>query len=172
MSLDKIKKLRDATSLGISECKKALAEAEGDYDKALGILKKRGIEVSAKKKERVASQGVVEAYVHFSGKLGALVEVNCETDFVARTDIFKKFAKDLAMHIAAANPLYVNKEDVPEEELENAKDKEAFIKEACLLLQGFVKDSSQTVHDYLQQVISQTGENVVIKRFVRYSLGE
>ena len=172
MSLQKIKKLRLTTALGINECKKALTEAEGDYDNALNILKQRGISIIDKKKDRVTSQGVIESYIHFGGNLGVLVEVKCETDFVARTDIFKKFAKDLAMHIAAIAPKYIKEEDIPKEELENFSDVKAYIKENCLLCQCFVKDSTQTIEEYLKQVVSQTGENVVIKRFIRFSLGE
>ncbi len=172
MSLDKIKKLRENTSLGINECKKALEEGGGDFNKALEILKKRGIEVIAKKKDRKTSQGIIEAYLHFGGNLGSLVEINCETDFVARTDIFKKFAKDIAMHIAATNPQYLKKEDLPKADLGKDVNPEEHAKEHCLLSQIFVKDSSLNIEDYLRQVISQTGENIIIKRFVRFSLGE
>lgn len=172
MSLDKIKKLREITSLGISECKKALEEGEGDFDKALAILKKRGIEIIEKKKNRQTSQGLIEAYIHFGGNLGALVEVNCETDFVAHTDIFKKFVKDIAMHIAAIGPRYIRKEDIPQEELKKIDNLEEYTKNFCLLNQIFVKDNSLTIEDYLKQVSSQTGENIVIKRFSRFSLGE
>ena len=172
MSIDEIKKLRASTSLGIGECKKALTEAKGDFDKALVILKQRGITIINKKKDRQTSQGVIEAYVHFGGNLGVLVEVNCETDFVARTGIFKKFAKDVAMHIAAVAPKYISQENIPQEELEEISDRDEYIKENCLLEQYFVKDNSQTISDYLKQIIAQTGENVIIKRFVRFSLGE
>ncbi len=172
MSLDKIKKLRETTSLGINVCKKALEEVGGDFNKAYETLKKRGIEVMQKKKNRKTSQGLVEAYVHFGGNLGVLIEINCETDFVAHTDIFKKFAKDIAMHIAAVNPKYLKKEDIPQEGLENIEDIDNYTKEYCLLSQIFVKDNSLSITDYLKQVISQTGENVVIKRFVRFFLGE
>lgn len=171
MTLDKIKKLRASTSVGINECKKALTEAKGDYDKALAILKQRGITIVDKKKDRKTSQGLIEAYVHFGGNLGVLVEVKCETDFVARTDIFKKFAKDIAMHIAATAPKYISEDEISEEELQNAANRDEYVKEKCLLKQYFVKDNSQTIEEYLKQVIVQTGENVVIKRFVRFSLG-
>ncbi|MCD6583272.1 MAG: elongation factor Ts [Candidatus Omnitrophica bacterium] len=172
MSIEKIKKLRELTSLGIGECKKALYDAGGDVEKALEILKKRGIELREKKKERTTSQGLVEAYIHFGGNLGSLVEVNCETDFVAHTDVFKKFVKDIAMHIAAADPKYLDKEDIPKEELKVVNNIEEYAKSHCLLQQPFIKDNSLTVGDYLNQVISQTGENIVIRRFVRFSLGE
>ncbi len=168
--LDKIKKLRELTSLGISECKKALEKAGGDFDGALKILKERGAQILEKKKERVTKQGLIEAYIHFGGNLGAMVEVNCETDFVARTDVFKKFVKDVAMQIAATNPKYLRKEDVPKEVLEQLEDAENYVKENCLLNQLFIKDSTKTVEDYLKEVVSQTGENIVIKRFVRFSL--
>ncbi len=172
MSLEKIKKLRETTSLGIKECKKALEEVGGDFNKAYDVLKKRGLEIIEKKKDRETSQGLVESYIHFGGNLGVLVEINCETDFVARTDIFKKFAKDISMHIAAVNPKYLKKEDISKEELENIKDIDIYSKEYCLLSQTFVKDNSFSIEDYLKQVISQTGENIVIKRFVRFSLEE
>jgi elongation factor Ts len=172
MNLDKIKKLREATSLGVSECKKALVEAGGQLQKALEILKKRGIQIIEKKRERKAIQGLIDSYIHFGGNLGAIAEVNCETDFVAHTDIFKKFVKDIVMHIAAANPKYIKKEDIPKEELEKIEDVEEYTKNHCLLNQIFIKDNSLTIEDYLKQVISQTGENIVIKRFARFSLGE
>ncbi len=172
MSLDKIKKLRESTSLGINECRRALEESEGDFNKALEVLKLRGISIMEKRKGRQVSQGVIEAYIHFSQDMGALVEVNCETDFVARTDAFKKFAKDIAMHVAAARPCYLTRDDVPKDELARAEHPEEYCKNVCLLEQTFVKDASLTIADYLKQVIAQTGENVVIKRFVRFALGD
>jgi elongation factor Ts len=172
MSLDKIKKLREATSLGMSECKKALKEAGGELQKALEILKKRGVEITEGRKERKTAQGLIESYIHFGGNLGALAEINCETDFVAHTDIFKKFVKDVVMHIAATNPKYIKKEDIPKEELEKIENLEEYAKSHCLLNQLFIKDNSITIEDYLKQVISQTGENIVVKRFARFSLGE
>ena len=125
-----------------------------------------------KKGSRATHQGVIDSYVHFGGNLAALVEVNCETDFVARTDVFKKFVKDIAMQVAAANPEYIAKEDIPEDVLKDAKNKDEYIKQYCLLKQAFIKDSKLLVGDYLQDTVSQTGENIVIKRFVRFSLGE
>ena len=172
IDLDKIKKLRDATSLGISDCKGALRESGGDFSRALEMLKKKGVSVMEKKKGRIASQGLIEAYIHFGGNLGAMVEVNCETDFVAKTEIFKKFVKDMAMHIAAVNPKYVNEGEISKEELESTVNPDEYIKENCLLKQDFVRDNSKTVEDYLHEVVSQTGENIIIKRFVRFSLGE
>ncbi len=170
MSLPDIKKLREMTSLGISECKKALQETKGDFDRALAILKKKGAQIMEKKKDRATSQGLVESYIHFGGNLGSLVEVNCETDFVARTEVFKKFVKDIAMQVAAVNPKYLKKEDVPADELSKSDDQEKYVKEHCLLEQLFVKDNALTVSEYLRQVVSQTGENIVIKRFSRFSL--
>jgi elongation factor Ts len=171
MAVEDIKRLREITSLGINECKKALDEAKGDFNKALSIVKQKGTMMMEAKKDRKTSQGLVEAYVHFSGNLGSLVEVNCETDFVARTEGFKKFVKDLAMHVAAAGPRYTNKEDIPVEVLAKEANAEEFIKQSCLMEQSFVKDSSLTIKAYLQQVITQTGENVVIRRFSRFALG-
>lgn len=170
MSLPDIKKLREMTSLGINECKKALQETKGDFDKALSILKEKGAQIIDKKKDRVTSQGLIESYIHFGGNLGSLVEVNCETDFVAHTEVFKKFVKDIAMQVAAVNPKYLSKDDVSKEELSKSDDAEAYIKEYCLLEQFFVKDNSLTIAEYLRQVVSQTGENIVIKRFCRFSL--
>jgi elongation factor Ts len=172
MSLDKIKRLREATSLAIGDCKKALEEAGGDFDKALTVLKKRGVEVLQKKKQRQASQGLIEAYIHFGGNFGALVEVNCETDFVAHTDVFKKFVKDLAMHIAAAHPLYLKKDDIPKEQLKAVPDIDEYVEAHCLFSQPFVKDTSLTIQQYLEQVISKVGENVVVRRFTRFEMGE
>lgn len=172
MGLSDIKKLRGLTSLGINDCKKALSESEGDFDKALKILKSKGAQMLEKKGSRATGQGVIDSYVHFGGNLAALVEVNCETDFVARTDLFKKFVKDIAMQVAAANPEHVAKEDIPENVLKDVKSKEEYIKQYCLLEQAFVKNSKLLIGDYLKDTVSKTGENIVIKRFVRFSLGE
>ncbi len=169
-NLDKIKKLRELTSLGVLECKKALQESKGDFDTALGLLKKRGIEITEKKKGRKTAQGLIDSYIHFGGNLGVLVEVNCETDFVAKTDVFKSFVRDLAIHIAACSPEYISKDDIPEEKLRNISDIKEYTKEHCLMEQLFVKDNSKTVGDCLREVISKTGENIVIKRFARFSL--
>jgi len=172
MGLSDIKKLRELTSLGINDCKEALCESKGDFDKALKILKSKGIQMLEKKGSRATGQGVIDSYVHFGGNLAALVEVNCETDFVARTDLFKKFAKDMAMQVAAANPEYVSKEDVPEDVLESLKKKDEYIKQYCLLEQTFIKNSKLSVGEYLRETVSKTGENIAIRRFVRFSLGE
>jgi len=173
-ALAKIKKLREMTLVGIAECKEALHKTAGDFDKALALLRERGARISEKKAERKTQQGVVEAYIHFSGQVGALVEVNCETDFVARTDVFKEFAKNLALHIAAVSPRYVKQEDVPGDSVSalSQEERSAFIKEKCLMEQAFVKDNSKTIKDYLHDTVAKTGENIVIRRFTRFALGE
>ncbi len=170
--VDDIKQLREETSCGVIECKKALEEAKGDFQKAKDVLRKRGLELAAKKAGRVATEGRVEAYIHTGNKMGVVVEVNCETDFVARNDDFIAFTRDVAMHIAAVAPKYVKKEDIPSDVLDKELDKEAFAKANCLLLQAFVKDASKTVGEYLNQMISKTGENVQIGRFIRFKIGE
>ncbi len=172
MKLEDVKKLREFTSLGVNDCRQALKEAEGNFNKALEVLKAKGADILKKKGGRSACQGVIESYIHFGGNIGVLVEVNCETDFVARTDLFKKFAKDVAMHIAALTPEYVSQEDIPEQVYEKVENKQDFVKKVCLLSQPFVKDSSLSVSDYLKKVVSQTGENIKIKRFVRFVVGE
>ncbi|MCM8773297.1 MAG: elongation factor Ts [Candidatus Omnitrophica bacterium] len=170
--MNKVKRLREITLLGVMECKQALLDSQGDFDRALEILRKRGVTVTEEKKGRKTLQGLIESYVHFSGNLGSLVEVNCETDFVAKNEVFKQFVKDLAMHVAATAPLYLSKEDIPCDKLSTISNLEEFTREKCLLNQYFIKDSSKTIEDYLKQVIAQTGENIVIRRFVRFSLGE
>ena len=170
--LAQIKKLRDMTLQGINDCKKALKEADGDFDKALKLLRERGAQIMDKKQSRTASQGIIDAYVHFGGNLGSLVEVNCETDFVARTEVFKKFVKDVAMQVAAASPDYVQKDDIPKDVAAGISNIDQYIKEKCLMDQQFVKDGSKTMTDYLRDVVSQTGENIIIKRFERFVLGE
>ncbi len=171
-TVELIKELRESTSCGVIECKKALEESQGDLTKAKEILKKRGLELAAKKGSRTAKEGRIEAYVHMGNKVAVLVEVNCETDFVARNEDFCQFTKDLAMHIAAMNPLCVKEEDVPEEILAEQKDKDGFLKEKVLLNQNFVKDQSQTIQDYLNSLIAKIGENILINRFTRYKVGE
>ncbi|MBD3245420.1 MAG: elongation factor Ts [Candidatus Omnitrophica bacterium] len=172
MKVEDVKKLREMTSLGVKDCKNALQEASGDVDKALTILRQKGIRMMEKRQGRVAQQGRIESYVHFGGNLGVLVEVNCETDFVARTDVFKAFTKDIAMQVAAASPVYVSREEIPESEAEGVKDIEAYAKQYCLLDQQFIKDSKLTIAEYLKNIVSQTGEKVVIRRFVRFVVGE
>lgn len=172
MSVEDIKRLREMTSRGINECKKALADAGENFDGALKLLRERGAQVIDKKSGRSATQGLVESYVHHCGNLGALVEINCETDFVARTDSFKKFVKDIAMHIAASAPVYVKKEDIPPTEAAGTPNIEEYAQQCCLMNQAYVKDAKITVGDYLKDMVAQTGENIVIKRFMRFSLGE
>jgi elongation factor Ts len=190
-----VKQLRDKTGAGMMDCKKALQEAEGDFDKAVEILRKRGIAKAAKRADREANEGVVAAYIHPGSKLGVLVEVNCETDFVANTDDFKEFAKNIAMHIAASNPLAVKREDLDQETLDKEKeiyreqalaqgkpehivDKivegrlEKYYSEVCLLEQPYVKDPDKTIKDLLTEVIAKVGENITIKRFARFRIGE
>ena len=191
--MDAIKKLRDKTSAGVVDCKKALKESNGDVDKAVEILRKQGAVLASKKAGRSAKEGRIESYIHLGGKIGVLVEINCESDFVARNDDFKAFVKDIAMQIAASSPLYLKKEDVPAEAIKKEteiikaqiKDKPAqavekitegklnkFFEDVCLLEQPFIKDTNLKVKDILTSMIAKIGENVVIKRFTRYMLGE
>jgi elongation factor Ts len=194
-----IKALRAKTGAGILECKAALTEAEGIEDKAIEILRKRGLASATKKEGRVAAEGLVNAYIHAGGKIGVLLEVNCQTDFVARTEEFRAFVHDLAMHITAAEPRYTNKDDVPPEVLDKEREialeqahldpKNAgkpqqvldkivegrlskFYQETCLMEQAFVKDQNITVGDLVRQMISKTGENIIVRRFTRYKMGE
>jgi len=172
ISVDTIKELREITSCGVIECKKALEESGGDMDEAKKILKKRGLELAAKKGGRTAKEGRIEAYIHQGAKIGVILEVNCETDFVAKNESFCRFTKDIAMHIAATSPQYIKKEDVPEDVLAGEKDPETFIKENCLLNQPFVKDPKKTVQDYTNELIASIGENILVNRFVRYKVNE
>ena len=171
-SIDAIKDLRNKTCASFAECKKALDEAAGDVKKAQELLRKRGLEIAAKKQERHAKDGRIEAYVHLGNKIGVLLEVDCETDFVARNPDFAQFTKDLAMQIAACSPTYVKKEDVPADVIEQEKDKEMYFKAHCLMQQPFVKDASMTINDYLGTIVTKMGENVVVRRFIRYKVGE
>ena len=193
MNIEDIKKLREATGAGMMDAKSALEEAKGDYEKAVVVLRKKGLAKAAKKAERSAGVGVIESYVH-GGKIGVLVEVNCETDFVARTDDFKEFTRDVALHIAASNPTYVSSENIPEDELNKEKDliKEEvaasgkpaehaekivegklskWYEEVCLLNQPFVKDPNQTIEQLRQALVAKLGENIVINRFTRLEVG-
>lgn len=172
MSVDAIKDLREATGCGIMECKRALAEAKGDMNKAKELLRQRGLEMAIKKGSREAKEGRVEAYIHNGNKMGVIVEVNCETDFVGRNDDFIAFTKDVAMHIAAMAPKYVKKEEVPADVLSAQENQKDFLKANCLLEQPFVKDQSKTVADLLNELIAKIGENIVINRFTRYKIGE
>ena len=195
ISASMIKELRERTSAGLNDCKKALTETNGDMEKAADYLREKGLAAAAKKAGRIASEGIVEAYIHGGGRIGVLVEVNCETDFVARNDVFRGFVKDVAMRIAATNPLYVSKDDVPAEDIEKEKavlraqalnegkpekivDKmvegriSKFYENYCLLEQPFVKDPEKKVSDILNALIATIGEKITVRRFVRYEKGE
>ena len=158
-SVDNIRELREQTSCGVIECKKALEEAKGDFNKA-------------KKGNREAKEGRIESYIHAGSKIGVLVEVNCETDFVAQNQDFFQFTKNLAMQIAATNPKYISKNDVPADVLKSQDDKDQFIKENCLLEQSFIRDQSKTIQDIINGLIASIGENITIKRFIRYKVNE
>ena len=169
---DDIKRLREETSCGVIDCKKALEAALGDFNKAKDLLRKRGLEMAAKKSDRLAKEGRVESYIHNGNKMGVVVEVNCETDFVARNEDFCKFTKDLAMHIAATNPKYIKKDDVPADVLAKEPDQEAFIKANCLLAQAYVREPGKSIQDLLNELVAKIGENIIVGRFVRYKVGE
>jgi len=160
----RIKELRDQTGAGIMDCRNALLEAEGDTGKALQILEQRSLVLGQKKAERSVNQGIIEAYIHTAGRIGAMVEVNCETDFVARTNEFKELAHNLAMQIAAQAPQFVSREEVPE-----GADTEP--EAACLLLQPYIKDPDKTVRDIIVETIAKVGENIKVSRFARFELG-
>ncbi len=165
VSVEAIKELRERTGAGIMDCKRALQESNGDLAKAEEILREQGIASAAKKASRATNQGVVESYIHSGGRIGAIVEVNCETDFVARTPDFKELAHDLAMQVAAMSPLYVDDSEIPDGD-------EVDPQQACIMQQPFIKDPSQTVQDLVNEAISKLGENVRVRRFTRFSLGE
>jgi elongation factor Ts len=188
-----VKKLRDKTNAGFMDCKRALEEAGGDLTKAEAILRTKGIASASKKASRVTKEGIVASYIHLQGKVGVLVEVNCETDFVAKNDNFRSFVKDITLHIAAAHPLYVSRENVPAKLIEaereiyktQVKGKPAsvmnkivdgkldkFYSTVCLLEQGFIKNPDQTINDLVKSKIAELGENIVIRRFTRYLMGE
>ncbi|GAB61589.1 MAG: elongation factor Ts [Candidatus Jettenia sp.] len=191
--ISSITKLRELTGAGILECKGALDEVKGDFEKALDIIKKKGFAKAAKKEQRATAEGRIGSYIHTNGKLGVLVELNCETDFVAKNDVFQQFLKDLCMQVAATKPIAVKREDIPahiiEEQkkifMEEAKEKPAniaekitlgkienFYKEKCLLEQTFIKDTTKTIKDLLIANIAKIGENIKINRFARFEVGE
>ncbi|HCE80283.1 MAG: Elongation factor T [Thermodesulfobacterium commune] len=195
ISIDLIKQLRERTAAGFSDCKKALEEAGGDIEKAVDILRKKGLAIAAKRAGKATTEGVVAAYIHSNKKIGVLVEVNCETDFVARTEEFQQFAHDIAMQIAATNPIAITREEVPQEVIEREKKiyeeqvresgkpenvipkivegkMEKFYKENVLLEQPFIKNPEVTIQDLLNELIAKTGEKIVIKRFARFQIGE
>ena len=165
ITIKEIQALRDATGVGIMDCKKALEQANGDFEKAHGILQAQGIAFATSKATRSAKDGLVISYIHSGGRIGALVEVNCETDFVARTDGFQQLGHDLAMQVAAMNPRYISAEEVPAGEQLNPE-------EVCLLQQPFIKDSTRTVQDLITEAIARTGENIKVRRIARFALGE
>jgi elongation factor Ts len=189
-----VKELREKSGAGMMDCKKALAECDGDLERAVDFLRQKGIATAAKRSGRATSEGTVQSYIHMGGKIGVLVEVNCETDFVAKTDDFKEFTKNIAMHVAATNPVSIVQEDVPQEMIdremavykaqvlemgkpENMVEKIAagkmnkFFKENCLMNQQYVKEPDKTIADYLNEVIAKTGERITIKRFARFQIG-
>jgi elongation factor Ts len=189
-----VKELREKTGAGFMDCKKALAQTKGDIEKAVTFLREKGLAAAAKKASRVASEGIVTSYIH-GGKVGVLVEVNCETDFVAKTDGFLDLVKDVAMHIAAMNPLYVRREEVPAELVEKEKEIyahqakesgkpenviqkmvdgkiEKFFKEICLLEQPFVKNPDVTIEKLIVEAVAKLGENITVRRFARFKVGE
>ncbi len=172
VSASAIKELREMTSCGVIECKKALEESKGDFSKAKELLQKRGLEIAAKKSSRTAKEGRVESYIHMGNKIGVLVEVNCESDFVSKNEKFCAFTKDLAMHIAAMKPKYIKRENIPAEVAKEQKNLDAFAKEFCLVEQPFVRDASQTIQDLLNGLVASIGENMYISRFVRFKVNE
>lgn len=165
VSVDLVKSLRERTGAGVMDCKRALQEAEGSLGKAEDILETNGLAAAAKKTDRATGEGIIEAYIHSGNRIGAIVEVDCETDFVARTQEMKVLAHDLAMQVAAMAPLYVSEEDMSPEEARPPE-------EVCLLRQTFIKDPSRRIQDVVQEVIAKVGENIKVNRFSRFSLGE
>lgn len=195
ITADMVKALREKTGAGMMDCKRALEESQGDMEKAGEWLRKKGLAAAAKKAGRIAAEGIVDSYIHGGGRIGVLVEVNCETDFVARTAEFREFVHEVAMQIAAANPRYIGREDVPAEVLEKEKDilraqvaaekkpahildkiiegrLEKFYKEFCLLEQAYIRDQDRTVKDLVIEKTAKIGEKISIRRFVRYEMGE
>lgn len=188
-----VKQLREKTNAGMMDCKRALDEAAGDLEQAETILRKKGIAGASKKAARTAKEGVVASYIHLQGKVGVLVEINCETDFVAKNENFREFVKDITLHIAAANPTFVSRDQVPAEVVEKEREifrtqvqgkpenivekivdgkVDKFYSGICLLEQGFIKNPDVTIKDFLNSKISEMGENIIIRRFVRYMVGE
>lgn len=192
INMDLVRQLREATSAGILDCKAALNEAGGDIEKAVAVLRKKGAQMATKKASRETRQGHVEAYIHHGGKIGVLLEVDCETDFVAKNEDFRRFAKDCAMQIAAASPRYISRDEVPVSMLEAERDiikeqmkgkpaqivekavpgrLEKFYQQVCLLEQPFIKDEKAFIKDILAALVGKIGENIIIKRFVRFQVG-
>jgi len=190
-----VKELRDLTGAGMMECKKALQETDGNKDKAIHLLREKGLAKAAKRSGRTASQGLVDSYIHMGGKVGVLVEVNCETDFVARNEEFKAFVRDICLQVAATDPAYLSRDDVPQQDLDEEKDIlrkqalnegkpekivdkivsgriEKFYRENCLMEQAFVKNPDISISELLTEQIAKIGENMLIRRFVRFEMGE
>ena len=187
--------LRVKMGVGLMDCKRALVEADGDEEKAIKILREKGLATAAKKQSRIAAEGIVESYIHMGGKIGVLLEVNCETDFVAKTDAFKQLVHNIAMHIAAANPAYLNRDEVPADVIEKEKEiiraqalnegkKEAFVdkiiegrinkfyKENCLMEQQYMLDPDMTIEQIVTEAIAKIGEKITVRRYTRYAMGE
>ncbi|MDM8517033.1 translation elongation factor Ts [Desulfobacterales bacterium HSG16] len=195
ISATMVKQLRDKTGSGMMDCKQALTQCDGDIEKAIDFLRKKGLATAQKRSGRAMKEGLVESYIHMGGKIGVMVEVNCETDFVSKTDDYRDFVKNLAMHIAATNPVAITEEDVSADVIEREKaiysaqalemgkpenivEKivegkiKSFFKESCLMNQPYVRETDKTIADYLNEMIAKTGENISIRRFARYQLGE
>jgi elongation factor Ts len=172
ISAQMVKELRERTGAGIKECKDILAQTNGNMDKAIEVLRERGMKVSDKVKDREANEGRIEIYVHNGSRMAAMVEINCETDFVARTPEFIQLSKDIAMHVAAVNPKYITPDQVPAAEVEASGLKaEKYYEEVVLLKQPYVRNPSQTIEDMIQAAVAKIRENVVVRRFVRYEIG-
>ena len=164
ITTDMIKALREKTGAGVIDCKKALTESEGDFDKACEILEEKGIALAKKKADRVAEQGLIETYVHLGGKIGVMLEINCETDFVAHTEEFKELAHDIALQIAAMSPHYISTDEIQEETDDDPES-------TCLLTQQYIKDPGKTIQDVITETIAKVGENIKVRRFARFELG-
>ena len=195
ISAELVKQLREKTGAGVMDCKQALTESDGELDKAVEFLRKKGLATAAKRAGRATSEGTIQSYIHMGGKLGVMVEVSCETDFVAKNEDFQEFARNMAMHIAASNPLGINPEDIPQEVLDKEKEIyraqaaetgkpekivekitegkiDKFVKDNCLMNQAYVRNPDITVADLLNELIAKIGENITIKRFVRFQVGD
>jgi elongation factor Ts len=176
MSTALVKELRDRTGAGIMECKRALVESDGNIEKAVEILRQQGIAKAGKKAGRAARQGVIDTYIHAGGRIGSLVEVNCETDFVARTDDFKALARELAMQVAAMNPRYISSEEIPAEELEAGVreygSEKKYFEAVTLLSQAYIREPRRSMDDLVKDAIAKMGENIVVRRIARFEVGE
>ncbi|MCS7254136.1 MAG: translation elongation factor Ts [Armatimonadota bacterium] len=195
VSVEEVKRLREMTGAGVMDCKRALEMAEGDFEKAIEILRAEGLAKAEKRSGRVTSEGVITSYIHTGGRIGAMVELDCESDFVARTDEFRRLAYELAMQVAAMDPKYISRHDIPEEVIESQKRAyrthaiaegipedmieevvnerlESFIQEVCLLEQPYIRDETRTVGELIKEMIARLGENIVVRRFVRFAVGQ